>query len=83
MTPWPGAFTFYEEKRFKLISVTPIDSDSGMPPGTLVECGNGRLVIQTGKGSLSVVEIQGDSGKRLSVGDFLRGSSLKTGDIFL
>jgi methionyl-tRNA formyltransferase len=83
MTPWPGAFTFFQEKRFKLISVAPIDTDSGMPPGTLVECSNGRLVIQTGKGSLSVVEIQGDSGKRLSVGDFLRGSSLKTGDMFL
>ncbi|MGD9239296.1 MAG: hypothetical protein PVG69_04685 [Desulfobacterales bacterium] len=37
--------------------------------------------MATGKGALSILEIQGPSGKRLGVADFLRGYKLPPGSI--
>ncbi|GAB6096858.1 methionyl-tRNA formyltransferase [Desulfatiferula olefinivorans] len=76
MTPWPGAFTFFDDKRLKIFAVEAIDSTSKAEPGTVLESGNGRLVVQTGRGALSIQEIQGASGKRLPIADFLRGFSI-------
>ncbi|MEA3230472.1 MAG: hypothetical protein U9Q05_01795 [Thermodesulfobacteriota bacterium] len=38
--------------------------------------------VATGKGMLSLLEIQGASGKRLSTADYLRGHPIPPGTIF-
>lgn len=73
MDPWPGAFTFLGDKRFRIIKAMALDIDSNAPPGIVLDSAPGTLVIQAGKGALSIREIQGESGKRLPIGDFLRG----------
>ncbi|MGA9176854.1 MAG: methionyl-tRNA formyltransferase [Desulfobacterales bacterium] len=79
MTPWPGAFTFHEKKRLKFFKARTIVMDADASPGTVIKGFPDELWISTGKGVLSVMEIQGESGKRLLIKDFLRGYQLPPG----
>lgn len=79
MTPWPGAFTFHKQNRLKILKAAPILEPISQPAGTVLKAFPGELVVATGKGALSISEIQGPSGKRLAVADFLRGYQLPPG----
>ena len=79
MTPWPGAFTFHDKKRLKIFKAKTIVMDTEASPGTVIKSFPDELWISTGKGVLSIVEIQGESGKRLLIKDFLRGYKLPPG----
>jgi methionyl-tRNA formyltransferase len=81
VTPWPGAFTFHNETRLKLFKATPISGSVSEAAGTILKTFPDELRVATGKGILSIVEIQGPSGKRLGVADFLRGYRLPPGTI--
>ncbi len=79
MSPWPGAFTFHGDKRLKIFKAVPIRMDIADSPGTVIKGFPDELRVATGKGALSIMEIQGESGKRLPITDFLRGYHLHPG----
>lgn len=79
VTPWPGSFTFQDNKRLKIFSAKPILVEVNEAPGTVIKGFPDELRIATGKGALSVIEIQGASGKRLLIKDFLRGNQMTPG----
>jgi methionyl-tRNA formyltransferase len=81
MTPWPGAFTFHGKKRLKIYKAMPIIIDTVEPPGTVIKRFPDELYVATGKGALSVIEIQGESGKRLLIKEFLQGYKIAPGTI--
>jgi methionyl-tRNA formyltransferase len=81
VTPWPGAYTFFKEKRLKLFRSRPIAIDISEPPGTVLQTFPDELRVATGNGALCIEEIQGPSGKRLSAKDFLRGFNIPPGTI--
>ncbi len=81
MTPWPGAFTFCKNIRLKIFSSTPIMMPVDKTPGTVLKGFPDELRIATGKGALSILEIQEESGKRLLIKDFLRGFKLPIGTV--
>ena len=81
VTPWPGAFTFQDNKRLKIFSAKPISVEVNESPGTVVKGFPDELRIATGKGALSVIEIQGASGKRLLIKDFLMGNQMPPGTV--
>lgn len=81
MTPWPGAFTFHGNKRLKVFKARPIIRDTAETPGVVIQGFPDELCVATGKGVLSVMEIQGESGKRLLVKDFLRGYKINPGTV--
>jgi methionyl-tRNA formyltransferase len=81
MTPWPGAFTFIGSRRLKLFTSDVISIDSKEDTGTVTGEARDKLWIATGKYLLSIKEIQEESGKRLSIKDYLRGSNISTGII--
>ena len=60
-------------------NVQPI---SAVPAGTVVESFPDELRVATGDGELSVAEIQGASGKRLKIKDFLHGHPIPSGTKF-
>jgi len=82
MTPWPGAFTFHNQKRLKIFSATVISKGMNAPSGVVLEAASDKLLISTGNCPLSIREIQGESGKRLAIKDFLLGYTIRPGDIF-
>ena len=81
VTPWPGAFTFHGEKRLKIFSAITVAQPVSEPPGTVLPGFPDELRVATGKEALSILEIQGASGKRLAIADFLRGYALSPGDL--
>lgn len=81
MTPWPGAFTFIGSKRLKIFASDVVFNDSKGDPGTVTGEARDKLCIATGKDLLSIKEMQEESGKRLSIKDYLRGSSISPGTI--
>jgi len=81
MTPWPGAFTFIGSKRLKIFDSDVVFIDSKGDSGTVTGETRDQLFIATGKYLLSIKEIQEESGKRLSVKDYLRGSNISPGTI--
>jgi len=81
VTPWPGAFTFYGERRLKVFKCKPVSSDVTAASGTVVKGFADELRIATGKDALSILEIQGASGKRLLIKDFLKGCPMAPGTI--
>ena len=81
VTPWPGAYTFLGEKRLKIFKSRPIETEITVPPGTILKGFPDELRIATAKGALSILEIQGASGKRLAITDYLRGHPITPGEI--
>lgn len=81
MTPWPGAFTYHHQQRLKILKGAPILEDVSAPAGTILKAFPGELAVATGKGALTILQIQGPSGKRLAVADFLRGYDLPPGSL--
>ena len=81
VTPWPGAYTFLGDKRLKIFRSQPVETEIAEPPGSILKGFPDELRIATAQGALSIKEIQGASGKRLSVSDFLRGHQITPGEI--
>jgi len=81
VTPWPGAYTFWEDKRLKIFNSAPITADISEPPGAVLVGFPDELRVATGEGALSIREIQGASGKRLTIKDFLRGHPIPPGTV--
>jgi methionyl-tRNA formyltransferase len=82
MTPWPGAFTFHKHKRLKIYQAAVLPPPATAPPGTVVKGFPDELRVATGSGLLSILELQGESGKRLAAKDFLRGYRIDPGEKF-
>ncbi|MCG2753471.1 MAG: methionyl-tRNA formyltransferase [Desulfobacteraceae bacterium] len=80
ISPWPGAFTFHGANRLKIVAAEPFAGSPSEPFGTVIQSFPDELKISTGDGGLSIIEIQGPSGKRLAIRDFLRGYRLSPGD---
>ena len=78
MTPRPGAWGMLNGKRLKIWKVSLADPAAGeeaetpRSPGEL-QVADGRLLIQTGGGLLSVDEVQPEGKSRMAAIDFARG----------
>lgn len=81
MSPWPGAFTFLDTQRLKVLKtrIVSLETEENIPPGTVLPGFPDELRVATGKGALVILEIQGASGKRLSAEDYLRGHPIPPG----
>jgi methionyl-tRNA formyltransferase len=82
MTPWPGAYAFWEGMRLKIFRVGMSGHPSTAAPGTVLVSSADELVVATGEGALSLREVQIASGTRLPISDFLRGCRIPPGDVF-
>ncbi len=81
MTPWPGAFTFLDQKRLIVFKASPRSADPAFLPGTVIPGFSNELRIATGNGGLTILEIQEASGKRMPVDVFLKGKPVPTGAV--
>ncbi len=79
LTPWPGAYSFYQDQRLKIFQVAPATAPHPAAPGTVLSGFQDELRIATGDGALSILEIQSQGGRRMSVVDFLKGRAIPPG----
>lgn len=76
--PWPGTYTtVVASDSIKRIKIHPptIPLDMSLAPG-MVFRDQGRLIVGCGAGSLELVSIQPEGGRRMSAADYLRGRNL-------
>lgn len=84
LSPWPGAYTTFQETVVKIWAATPVDGKQGATPGEIIAT-NGVFQVQTGDGkALEIQELQPAGKKKLSIEEFLRGvgQSYRLGDKF-
>lgn len=81
LTPWPGAFCFHSGKRIKIFRAALKAITSSAPPGTVLKGFSEELTVAAGRDALVILELQGESGKRLPVQDFLRGHPILPGTV--
>lgn len=81
-SPWPSAYTFENGRMFKIWKAGIADPKRcTAKPGEVVETGKDFINVQTGKGILTIFELQPEGKKRMSAGAFLRGSSMEAGTV--
>ena len=82
LSPKPGMTTKFQDKKIKILKTTIIDTKTKNIPGKIKTDNDNSLEIFTGKGLISVLELQQEGKKSLPVDQFIRGFSICEGDIF-
>ena len=82
LSPKPGMITTFQNKTIKIFKSAVIDAHSKNNPGKIKLGGNNSLEIYTGKGLISILELQQEGKKPLKVEQFLRGVNIGERDLF-
>ena len=87
LSPSPCAWTTFQGKNLRLYRTRRNDepelSSLGQgQPGEVVLAGKEKLLVRTGDGgAVSVLEIQQEGKKKMEIAEFLRGFTIRTGDV--
>ena len=82
LNPWPSAYTRLDDKTLKIWKAKVISEDNVAAPGCIVNVTKDSIDVQTGKGILSLLEIQLEGKKRMTTDAFLRGYQVEAGTYF-
>ena len=85
LAPAPYAFARIKGKSVKFVKVSALDEATDKAPGTVISVspkGQGKLLVATGAGVLSLDRIIPEGKKEMSCGDFVRGRGAAEGDVF-
>ncbi len=90
LNPWPCAYTSLNGRNLKIWNARAVledgtDSDQSVKetaPGTVLRVTKHNFYVQTGDGMLSLLEVQPEGKKRMQADAFLRGYSVREGEIF-
>ena len=85
LTPKPGAFTMFKEKRLEILETITkyelqITNHEGLPGQVVSIDKNNGPVIKTGDGALILLKVKPQGKKEMSGQEFLRGYRLETGE---
>jgi len=82
LSPQPCAWTLHRGKLLRFFRTKQISWDihRDLRPGAIADAEEGGLLVQTGKGLLSILELQQEGHKPMDVAEFLRGYRLGVGD---
>lgn len=78
--PWPHAFTFYRGRRL-IILRTVLSPGAAAPPGTILQAIGDHLQVATGRGAVTVREIQVESKRPMGIREFLAGHEVNPGEM--
>ena len=76
LNSWPSAYTHLNGKTLKIWKAAVLSEDPEGAPGEIIRSGKEELVVRTGKGCLSLLEVQLEGKKRMEIAAFLRGYPL-------
>jgi len=82
LSPLPGMYTVYKGKKLKIFKTSVVRGDKELSIGKIEVINLKELVVQCVDKAISVLEVQQEGKKRLSIQDFLIGSNIKSGDHF-
>lgn len=79
--PWPGSFCFMGDETIKIWKAHVIDRPAQRPSGEILAVSENSIEISCGGKVLAADEIQAPGKKRLRTDEYIRGRSVKPGDI--
>ena len=85
LNPVMGAYSLYNDKKIKIWKTKIIDNieiKDNYLSGEVFKVSKDELIVKTGDGLLSILEIQPENKKKMAIKDYLNGSQIKEGDIF-
>ncbi|HBP87945.1 MAG TPA: methionyl-tRNA formyltransferase [Nitrospirales bacterium] len=91
LSPWPGVYTFLGGERWGIWKAEVEEQDPGLQPavpdtphvpGKITAVTKKFIRVQTGQGSLNLLEIQPENKKRMPISDYLAGHRVEAGMIF-
>jgi methionyl-tRNA formyltransferase len=82
LDPWPSAYSFHNEKRYRFFSPQVVSGEANEPPGTLCRVDQDGLLFAAGCDYLLVREVQPEGKKRMSVQAWLCGADPQVGARF-
>jgi len=83
LSPRPGAYTYFRDKRIKVLRASAAEDIHALQPGTLAVAGKDILMVGTGAGSLQLKEVQPEGKQPMSASDFLHGYRPSSGEGFV
>ena len=81
LSPWPSAYTNWNEKIMKIWDATVEAGTTEMAPGTIVKVEKDAFYVQTGEDFLKICELQIPGKKRMDAGAFMRGYQIKEREV--
>lgn len=82
LNPWPSAYTRWNQKTLKIWKAQVLTDEYEGTCGEVVFTDKNRILVKTGKGTLSLQELQPEGKKRMEVEAFLRGYPVKMHTVF-
>jgi len=82
LDPWPSAYGFLGDRRFRFFSPEVVEGKVREEPGTLCRADKDGLLIATGKNYLVIHEIQPEGKRRMDVRSCLCGFCFTPGEKF-
>jgi methionyl-tRNA formyltransferase len=79
MYPWPCAYCYFQHERIK-ITRARASAGSGIPGK--IEKADGELIVGTGEGFLTIIELQPEGKRLMRTEEFLRGRHIQEGIFF-
>jgi methionyl-tRNA formyltransferase len=83
--PWPGCFTYWDRKILKIWKAMP-DPDfitKDTKPGTLLAVNKNGILVNTGRGTIRIEELQLEGKRRMKIDEFIAGhKDMVKGKIF-
>ena len=80
--PWPGAYTSFRGKNVRIAAMKPAENHLQLAPGE-VAAERDRVLIGCGEATaIEVLEVQPESRKAISAGEFVRGARIQARDRF-
>ena len=80
--PWPGCETTHGGRPLKIWKAVAEDEENVGEPGKILVAENARLLVQAGRGTVRILELQLPGGRRMTVDEFLRGHPIAPGSTF-
>ncbi len=81
--PWPGAYFFLNGQRLTVVRAKVLNGNRRGEPGRVEKIGTGEILVSTGMGLLSIIEVKPEGRKSMSASSFMRGRRMTEGMIFV
>jgi len=76
LSPYPAAQTIFNGQKYKIFKAEVVEESEFGKPGEIRVDNNSQLLVQTGKGVITLMEIQKEGRNKMNVKDFLIGNSI-------
>lgn len=78
--PWPALYSYLNGKQMKFFRAEVLADEEKHEPGVISAVDKNSFTVDCGRGRLRILEVQLQGKKRMSAGDFLRGTGVSKGD---